>query len=256
MIKLKTDDEIAVMARAGKIVAGSFEIIREVLKAGVTTGRLDQSIAEHIKSCGARAAFLGYRLGNRTFPANSCVSVNEEVVHGIPGKRVLKDGDIVSVDVGVKFDQFYADAAWTFPVGKISRQARRLIDVTKRSLYKAIGVIAPGIDLEEVSRTIQTAAESSGFSVVRKFVGHGIGRDMHEDPQIPNFVSKTFFGNKVILQKGMVLAIEPMINCGTFDVEIQRNGWTVITKDRSLSAHFEHTVAVTDKGALILTDQQ
>jgi len=253
MIKLKSDKEIEIMARAGKIVAGSFKCIKEIVKPGITTGELDRVVADYIKECGAIAAFLGYQVGDRTFPASICASVNEEVVHGIPGERVLREGDIVSVDIGVKLNGFYADSACTYAVGRISRQARRLLDVTRRCLHKAIEKVAPGIELVEVSRAVQETAESKGFSVVRKFVGHGIGMNMHEDPQIPNFVSRTFFQDRVTLKKGMGLAIEPMVNCGTHDVKVLDNKWTVVTADGRLSAHFEHTVAVTDRGARILT---
>jgi len=256
MIKLKTDEEIKIMAQAGKILADSFTKIREKIGPGITTAEIDRVVADYIKSKGASAVFLGYRLGDNVFPASTCISVNEEVVHGIPGDRKLREGDIVSIDIGVTKNGFCADAARTYPVGKVSRQARRLIDVTRRCLNKAIAKIALGVDLRVISRTVQDTAESSGFSVVRKFVGHGIGRDMHEDPQIPNFVSGGFLERRVILQKGMVLAIEPMVNCGTYEVEVLDNGWTVVTRDKKLSAHFEHSVAVTEKGPLILTGEQ
>jgi methionyl aminopeptidase len=253
MIKLKSDDEIEMMAQAGRIVAGSFKAIEKLVRPGTTTRELDRAVADYIASQGAVAAFLGYCPGGEPFPASICASVNEEVVHGIPGDRALKEGDIISVDVGVKLNGYFADAAWTYAVGRISRQARRLLDVTRRCLYKAIEKAKPGVELVELSRAIQQMAESSGFSVVKKFVGHGIGSEMHEDPQIPNFVSRGFFQEKVILKKGMALAIEPMVNCGTHEVQVLDNKWTVVTRDRKLSAHFEHTVAVRDGDSRILT---
>lgn len=246
MISLKSDRETGLMFKAGEIVGRVFEILGDEIKPGVTTRQLDNHAAEIISSLGARPAFLGYK----GFPGNICTSINEVVVHGIPGQRPLKEGDIISLDIGVEFEGYYADAAATFDVGKISETARRLIDVTERSLYLGIGKARPGNRLSDISYEIQNLAEQNGFSVVRAFVGHGIGSKMHEEPEVPNFGRPN---RGVRLEPGMVLAIEPMVNEGTYEVKILEDGWTAVTQDGKLSAHFEHTVLITEDEPRILT---
>jgi methionyl aminopeptidase len=235
------------MRAAGEIVAGAHKRVREFLKPGVTTAELDREIESTIRDMGGVPAFKGYR----GYPAASCLSVNEEVVHGIPGRRVLREGDIIGVDIGVKADGFYADAAQTLPVGGIAAEAARLLRVTKEALYLGIERARAGNRLGDVSHAIQSHVESAGLSVVRSLVGHGIGRSMHEDPQVPNYGRA---GEGALLKAGMVLAIEPMVNAGTHEVEILDDKWTVVTADGTLSAHFEHSVAVTESGPSILTE--
>lgn len=250
MIKYKSPREIELIHKAGQILGESLKLVANFVKPNITTKSLDELVSKYIKEKGGAPAFKGYR----GYPSNICVSINEEVVHGIPSKRLLKEGDIVSVDVGVCYKNYYADAAITLPVAKITRQAQQLIDVTKEALDLAINKVADGIKLSEISATIQNCVESNNFSVVRDLVGHGIGSSMHEDPQIPNYVnSKKGEEDNIILQEGMVLAIEPMVNEGTYEVETLPNGWTVITRDRKLSAHFEHTVLVEKNGRKVLT---
>lgn len=243
---LKSPAEIEVMREAGRITASALRVVGEAVAPGVTTAQLDEIAAEHIRNEGGKPAFLGYR----GFPATVCVSVNDEVVHGIPGKRRLREGDIVSVDCGVIVDGYYGDAAMTFPVGQVSDQARRLMDVTREALDAAIARCRPGMRLGDVGNAVQTVVERAGFSVVREYVGHGIGRSMHEEPQVPNFGRA---GTGVTLKPGTVLAIEPMVNAGGYAVRSLDDGWTVVTADGSLSAHFEHTVAITEDGPSILT---
>lgn len=246
MIILRSDEEIGGIRDAGRIVALTLEKIRKCAKAGITTRELDRIACEEILRHGGTAAFKNYR----GYPANICASVNEVVVHGIPSDRKIKEGDILSVDVGVKVKNFYADAAVTFGIGNISDQAKKLIKVTEESLYKGIKNARPGKRLSDISASVQEFVESNGFSVVRAFVGHGIGEKIHEEPEIPNFGSP----NKgPRLESGMVLAIEPMVNAGTFEVEILDDGWTAVTRDRELSAHFEHTIAVRKGEPEILT---
>ncbi len=247
MILLKTDAEVAEMRVAGEIVAGAHKRVREFLKPGVTTGEIDREIEAFIRERGGEPAFKGYR----GYPASSCLSVNDEVVHGIPGKKALRQGDIIGVDIGVKAGGFYADAAQTLPVGTIDSEAARLLRVTKEALYLGIDRARAGNRLGDVSHAIQMHVESAGMSVVRSLVGHGIGRSMHEDPQVPNYGRP---GEGAVLKAGMVLAIEPMVNAGTHEVEILDDKWTVVTADGSLSAHFEHSVAVTEAGPAILTE--
>lgn len=253
MIKCKSPREIELIRQAGKIVGGALDLSSALAKPGVTTKSLDEAVVKYINEKGGKAAFKGYR----GYPANICVSVNEEVVHGIPDKRTLKAGDIVSVDIGVCCKGYYADAAMTVPVARIKPEAQRLVDVTRESLRRAISKIKAGIKLSEISAAIQDCVEADGFSVVRDLVGHGIGSAIHEDPQIPNYVDKTVptdvGKDNIILKEGMVLAIEPMVNQGTYEVETLANGWTVVTKDRKLSAHFEHTVLVKENGSEVLT---
>ena len=246
MVILKQPDEIDKAKASSRIVAEVLSVLRERIKPGVTTRELDK-IAEGVtEKRGAKPAFKGYR----GYPYSLCASVNEEVVHGMPSGRVLKEGDIVGLDFGVYYQGFYGDAAVTLPVGRVSEEAARLMRVTEQSLYAAIDQASSGNRLGDISAAVQETAESAGYSVVRDFVGHGIGRNMHEDPQIPNFGKK---GRGIELQTGMILAIEPMVNAGRYRVKILPDGWTVITEDGSLSAHFEHSVAITDNGPEILS---
>lgn len=246
MVILKQPDEIDQARASSRIVAEVLSVLREKVKPGVTTRELDQIAEEVTEKRGARPAFKGYR----GYPHSLCASVNEEVVHGMPSGRVLQEGDIIGLDFGVLYHGFYGDAAITLPVGRVSEEAVRLMRVTEESLYAAIDQAASGNRLGDISAAVQETAESAGFSVVRDFVGHGIGRNMHEDPQIPNFGKK---GRGIELRAGMILAIEPMVNAGRYGVKILPDGWTVITADGSLSAHFEHSVAVTDNGPEILS---
>lgn len=246
MIIIKTDAQIELMRKAGKIVAETLKMLGENIKPGITTADLDRMAEDYILSCGARPAFKGYR----GFPATLCVSIDEEVVHGIPGRRRLVDGQIVSVDLGCIVDGFYGDSAATFPVGEISDKKRKLLDTTKRSLEVGISQVRAGVKLGKVSSAIQKCVEAEGFSVVRDMVGHGIGRHLHEDPQVPHFGPSEA---GPVLKKGMVLAIEPMVNTGGYQVLQKADGWTIVTADGSDSAHFEHSVAVTENGSDILT---
>jgi methionyl aminopeptidase len=247
MILLKSPREVKAMRRPGEIVAGAHARIREVLRPGITTAELDRVVERYIREAGGKPAFKGYR----GFPAAACISVNEQVVHGIPGGRALQEGDIVGVDIGVQAGGFYADAAQTLPVGEPSEEAARLLKVTREALYEGIARVQPGNRVGDVSHAVQARVEADGFSVVRSLVGHGIGRSMHEDPQVPNFGAP---GEGPVLQPGMALAIEPMVNAGRHEVEVLEDEWTVVTRDGSLSAHFEHTVAVTERGPVILTE--
>lgn len=250
-IILKTRREIEIMREANLIVAEILDRIGEIVKPGITTGELDSLAERLIERAGAKAAFKGYRMRNqKPYPASICSSVNEEVVHGIPGPRVLKEGDIVGVDVGVVLKGFVGDAARTYPVGQIDAEAERLLKVTRESLYKGIEQARPLNRLYDISSAVQSHVEAHGFSVVRDFVGHGIGRNMHEPPQIPNYKAG---GWNPRLQVGMVLALEPMVNAGTWHVRLLDDEWTVVTADGKLSAHFEHSVAITDNGPYILS---
>lgn len=248
MIELKTAQEIARMRQAGIVVAKLLSLIAERIKPGVKTKSLDNDARAFIKSQKATPAFLGYR----GYPATICVSINDEVVHGIPGERVIREGDIVSVDAGAFCDGYCADAALTVAAGKISPAAQRLLDVTRRSLEEAIALATPQHRLSDISHAVQRVVEREGFGIVRDFVGHGIGRAMHEDPPIPNFGPPN---RGPRLAPGMVLAIEPMVTMGGWDVQILADGWTAVTKDHSWAAHFEHTVAVTEHGPEVLTHQ-
>ena len=247
MILLKSPSEVQEMRVAGEIVAGAHARAREIVRPGIRTLDIDREIESYIRDAGGAPAFKGYR----GYPASVCVSVNEEVVHGIPGPRVLKDGDIIGVDIGVKAGGFYADAAQTLPVGRVSADSEQLLRVTREALYRGISKVAVGNRLGDISHAIQAHVESAGYSVVRSLVGHGIGRSMHEDPQVPNYGKP---GEGAVLKAGVVLAIEPMVNAGAHEVEILDDKWTVVTRDGSLSAHFEHSVAVTESGPMILTD--
>lgn len=247
MVPIKSEKEIESIRKAAQILVSVLKDLRSFIKPGITTIEIDSRAGDFIKSEGALPAFKGYK----GFPGNICASVNEVVVHGIPDRRSLKNGDIISVDIGVNLDGYFADAASTFAVGKISAEAARLIRATEAALYAGIKQVWPGNKLANVSCAIQEKIESSGFSVVRSFVGHGIGVSLHELPEIPNFGSPE---KSIQLKPGMVLALEPMANAGTYEVEVLKDGWTAVTKDRSLSSHFEHTVAVTSSGSEILTE--
>ena len=246
MIIRKSPAEIETMARAGGVVADTLALVGEHVRPGVTTAELDELADEFIRSQGGTSSFKGYR----GYPASICTSPNEMVVHGIPGGRTLAEGDILSVDVGVSLDGFVADSAFTFPVGEVSMDAERLLDACQAALAAGIAQCRPGNRLSDVSHAIQVTTEEAGFSVVRSLVGHGIGRAMHEDPQIPNYGPP---GRGPELQPGMTFAIEPMINAGSEDVYLHDDEWSISTIDGALSAHFEHTVAVTENGPRILT---
>lgn len=246
MIILKSERELRYMRDAGRIVAGALAEVQKAVRPDIATQELDKIVEEYIKGAGAVPAFKGYH----GFPGNICTSVNEQVVHGIPGLRRLKSGDNVSIDIGAVINGYYGDAAVTLPVGEVDDEVAKLIEVTESSLYRGIEQATEGNKLSDVSHAVQKAAEAHGFGVVRDYVGHGIGRSMHEDPQIPNYGPP---GRGPRLKPGMTLAIEPMINLGTFEVKTLDDGWTVVTADGKRSAHFEHTVAITEDGPEILT---
>ncbi len=246
MIALKNKADIEIMRKAGRVVGQTLDMIGEHIQPGISTQQLDMLIEDFILSKGAVPAFKNYH----GFPASACISIDDEVVHGIPGERKLKEGEIVSIDVGSIVDGFYGDGAKTFPVGKISDDKKRLLDLTQKCLEAGIEQARPGNRLGAISAAVQNVAESNGLGVVRQLVGHGIGRQMHEEPQVPNFGLPT---EGPVLKTGMVLAIEPMINAGTYDVKTMPDGWTVVTADGRPSAHFEHTVAITDGEPDILT---
>lgn len=249
---LKTDEQIAKMRRSGRVVHKVLQAMGEVVKPGVTTGELEDLAARIISEHGGTSPFLGYAPpGHPPFPAYTCVSVNEEIVHGIPGRRVLKDGDIVTVDCGVEIDGWIADSAWTYGVGTISPQAARLLKVTEESLYKGIEQAKPGKRTGDIGYAVQKYAESRGFSVVRELTGHGVGTSLHEELQVPNYGMP---GKGDLIRCGMTFAIEPMLNAGRKDIDYKDDRWTISTKDKKLSAHFEHTVAIVADGALILTN--
>jgi methionyl aminopeptidase len=246
MILLKSRQEIARMEKANRIVAEILEGVKEKIRPGVETRELDEVAENLCRRRGVEAAFKGYR----GYPASLCVSINEEVVHGIPGARRLRDGDLVSLDFGVKCDGYYGDAALTVAVGEVSPRALALLEATEAALYAGIDQVQVGGRLSNISHAVQSLVEGRGFEVVREFVGHGIGRALHEDPQIPNFGPP---GRGPVLQVGMTLAIEPMTSAGSWRVKVLSDGWTAVTQDGSLAAHFEHTVALTEKGVLILS---
>jgi len=250
MITLKSAREIEVMRRANVIVAEILAELREKAAPGVTTLALDELAEELTYKKKATPAFKGYQMAGRVYPKSLCVSVNEEIVHGIPSGRALKDGDIVGMDFGVIYEGFYGDAAVTVGIGKISEDARRLVEVTEKALYRGIEHLRDGRRLGDLSSAIQQTVESAGFSVVRAFVGHGIGKRLHEDPPVPNYGEPE---RGLRLKEGMVLAIEPMVNAGSWDVKMKEDGWTAVTGDGSLSAHFEHSVAITANGPYILS---
>jgi methionyl aminopeptidase len=246
MIIRKSQAEIETMARAGAVVADTLALLEEHIQPGVTTGELDELAEEFIRSRGGVPTFKGYK----GYPAATCLSPNSMVVHGIPGRTKLENGDILSVDVGVTLDGFVADSAWTFPVGTISADAQRLLDTCKAALEAGIDKARVGNTIGDISEAVQTVTEAAGFSVIRSLVGHGVGRSMHEDPQVPNFVSAD---KGPELKEGMTIAIEPMITAGAAEVYIHDDEWSISTADASLAAHFEHTVAVTAQGPRILT---
>jgi methionyl aminopeptidase len=253
MIYIKSKSELELMKRAGEIVAAALKLVEEAVKPGVTTKELDSIAEKYVLSRNAIPLFKGVRCaieGGIDFPGTICTSVNDEVIHGIPGLRQLKDGDIISIDIGASFSGFCSDAARTFPVGNVSGEAMRLIRATKQSFYEGIKYAIKGNRIADISGAVQQYAESEGFSVVRDFVGHGIGRDMWESPQVPNFVSHK---RGPRLEPGMTLAIEPMVNQGDYYVKILDDKWTVVTADGKLSAHYENTIAITDDEPLILT---
>ncbi len=234
------------MRRAGRVVGQCLDMVEKEIEAGMTTKQLDMLIEDFLTSHGAIPAFKDYQ----GYPASACISIDDEVVHGIPGKRVIREGDIVSVDVGSIVDGYYGDSARTYAIGKVSYDKQRLLNGTQRSLKAGIDKARKGNKLGQISAAVQAAAEEQGFSVVRQLVGHGIGRKMHEEPQVPNFGSPD---EGPVLKAGMVLAIEPMINLGTYDVRTKPDGWTIVTADGMPSAHFEHTVAITEDGPDVLT---
>ena len=250
MIVLRSEDEISSMRSAGSIIKSTFDVLRKMVKPGVRTSELDAIAHKEITGRGGIPAFKGIKVGSRTYPADICVSINEVVVHGIPSQRVIEDGDIVSIDIGVKFKEFYADAAITVGAGNISDLKAKLITVTEESLAKGIENAVSGKRLGDISSSVQKHVESNGFSVVRDLVGHGIGTKLWEDPQVPNFGKP---GTGPRLASGMALAIEPMVNAGTYEVETLEDGWAIATRDGKPSAHFEHTIVITEGKAEILT---
>ena len=246
MISIKSTSEIKKMRAAGKVLAGTFKELEKHIQPGITTKKLDKIAYDYILSQGARPNFLNYH----GFPGSICASLNDTVIHGIPDDTILKEGDIISLDMGVVIDGYHSDAARTFPVGNISDEAKRLIDVTKQSFFEGIKYARHGERLYSVSATIQDYVESHGYSIVRGYCGHGIGKNLHEDPEIPNYGS---FGHGIRLCKGMTLAIEPMVNMGAYETKVLSDGWTVKTKDGSLACHYENTVLITDQNPEILT---
>lgn len=238
------------MRNAGQIVAEALSQVRAAIEPGVSTQSLDDLIRDFVLGKGGTLLFYNYK----GFPAHSCISINEEVVHGIPRKRrKLKEGDIVSVDIGVKYRGYCGDAAWTFRVGQVTPEAEQLLQVGEAALEQGIRACQPKSHVSDIARAIQSFVEAKGYHVVKKFVGHGIGTKLHEDPQVPNYVDIGFLKQDPMLRPGLVLAIEPMVNAGTEEVETLDDGWTVVTRDRGLSVHFEHTVAVTEEGPWVLT---
>ena len=247
MVTIKTQHEIDLMRKAGEIISETFDLVQKYIRPGVTTKELDKIAEEHIRSCGATPSFLHYE----GYPASMCVSINDEVVHGIPSEmRKLNEGDIVSLDLGACYKGFHGDSAKTYGVGQISKEAQQLIDVTRQSFYEGIKYAKTGNRLHDISAAIQQYAESFGYSVVRELTGHGVGTTVHEDPNVPNYGKA---GTGIRLQKGMTLAIEPMIVDGRRNVNILDDDWTIVTEDGSLAAHYEHTIAITDVDPVILT---
>ncbi|MHC4062833.1 MAG: type I methionyl aminopeptidase [Planctomycetota bacterium] len=255
-ITLRSRREIELMGRAGAVVADVLSKLKEVAEPGITTAELDGIAVQMTADAGAQALFKGVRTpySQIPFPGAICASINDEVVHGIPSKSAtLSSGDILSVDFGVRLDGYCGDAAITMAIGDISQERRRLMDVTERVLDTAIARAAPAVKWSQVAAEMQRCAEEAGFSVVRDFVGHGIGREMHEEPRVPNFVSNELRAHDIVLAEGMVLAVEPMINAGSCAVRTLKNGWTVVTRDGKCSAHFEHTIAIVKDGCKVLT---
>lgn len=250
MIALKSAREIEIMRRANIIVAEVLQELKQRVASGVTTLDLDAIAEELTLQKNAIPAFKGYNVAGRVYPRCLCASVNEEIVHGIPSNRALREGDIIGLDYGVIYEGYYGDSAITVGVGRVSDEARRLMEVTRQALYKGIEQLYDGRRLGDLGHAVQRCAESAGYSVVRAFVGHGIGRKLHEEPPVPNYGEPD---RGIRLREGMVLAIEPMVNLGGYEVEIKEDGWTAVTKDGSLAAHFEHSVAITKNGPIILS---
>ncbi|MBR9658561.1 MULTISPECIES: type I methionyl aminopeptidase [Bacillus] len=246
MIICKTPREIEIMREAGRIVALTHQELKQHITPGITTKELDQIAEKTIQKYGATPSFKGYN----GFPGSICASVNEELVHGIPGKRKLKEGDIISIDIGAKYNGYHGDSAWTYPVGNIAESVQKLLDVTEKSLYLGLEQVKPGERLSNISHAVQTHAEENGFSIVREYVGHGIGQDLHEDPQIPHYGPPN---RGPRLKPGMVICVEPMVNQGRRYVKTLSDDWTVVTVDGKWCAHFEHTIALTEAGYEILT---
>ena len=247
MIPLKNSSQISAMIEAGRITGEALLVAREHVREGISTKELDTLIRKHIEKCGAKPSFLGYS----GFPASACISINDEVIHGIPSeKRILREGDIVKIDVGAFYKGFHGDSARTIPVGKVSDEAMKLIEVTRNSFFCGVEALKIGNRIGDVGNAIQTCVEKEGFSVVKRYIGHGVGRELHESPEVPNFGTA---GRGTRLCAGMTLAIEPMVNIGTEEVYELNDGWTVKTRDRSLSAHYENTVALTSDGVIITT---
>ena len=246
MICVKTERELEIMRRACKITAAARALAGEMVRPGVTTGEIDKAVHDFIVSQGAKPSFLHYQ----GYPGSACISVNEVVIHGIPGNRVLREGDIVSVDVGACWQGFHGDCAATFACGNISQEAQRLIDVTKQSFFEGIRYARPGYRVSDISHAVQTYVEANGFSVVRAFVGHGVGEHLHEEPSVPNYGAP---GKGPRLVKNMTIAVEPMVNMGSYEVRVLRDGWTTVTADGKLAAHYENSILITDGEAEILT---
>lgn len=249
MIQLKTPEQIEIMKVAGRITGEALLVAKELIREGITTKEIDEKINRYIKKCGAKPTFLGYG----GFPGSACISINNEVIHGIPSKnRVLKNGDIVKIDVGAMWHGFTGDSAATFPVGEISDEAKQLIDVTRDSFFEAVKAIenTPNPRVGDIGFAVDSYVQKFGYSVVRDFVGHGVGANLHEDPNVPNFGTQ---GRGVRIYPGMTLAVEPMVNQGTHHVKLLSDGWGVVTADGKLSAHYEHSIAVTDNGVILLT---
>lgn len=249
MIYIRSPKEVAKIGTSSRIVADTLALIGEEIRPGITTRQLDHLAEDYIRSCDAQPAFKGYN----GFPATICTSIDEEIVHGIPGKRELREGEIIGIDVGVLKDGYYGDAAYTFAVGRVDETRQSLMNVTEESLYIGIEQARSGNHLSDIGHAIQTYVESQGFSVVRTLVGHGIGTQLHEAPEVPNYGDP---GRGPLLKTGMCLAIEPMVNAGTFEVELLADGWTMVTKDHKPSAHYEHTIAITDNDPLILSTRE
>ena len=248
MFVIKNDEQIALMKVAGRITAEALEVARELVRPGISTKEIDTKIRRHIEKSGATPSFLGYG----GFPGSACISINEQVIHGIPSERViLNEGDIVKIDVGARYRGYNGDSARTFPVGKVSDEALRLISVTEQSFHEAMKVARPGNRVGDLGFAVENFVISNGFSVVRDYVGHGVGKDLHEEPEIPNFGRA---GRGVRLYPGMTLAIEPMVNAGSHDVRVLKDGWTVVTADGKLSAHYENSILITENDPIILTD--
>jgi len=246
MIMRKRAEELDKMRRAGRVVGETLEILQAAVRPGVTTQELDEIAEREIRARGAIPSFKGYR----GFPATICTSINSEIVHGIPGNRALKQGDLIKLDCGAIVEGYHGDSAVTVPVGEVSQEALKLIETTDRSLQAGIAEAKAGNRIHDIGAAVQTTAEGAGFSVVREYVGHGIGRALHEDPPVPNYGKP---GTGLKLEPGLVIAIEPMVNVGTFETRLLPDGWTVVTADGALSAHFEHTIAITENGPEVLT---